>query len=124
MNNKLRSTIDITYDHEIKIKITKKNKKKRHYKYFILHFSKMGKYQVLLIYQLIFTYSALSLYIPVCDCHQAKTRGILDINKPYYCQKGKTDTPYHSRINTSYTLITKQRPIVTWKGWFCKQWIK
>jgi hypothetical protein len=100
-------------------------KKKPICKYFpFFSFQQMDKYLLLFLYQLIFTYSALPLYIPVCDCNQAKTRGILDINKPYYCQKGKTDTPHHLRIETNYTLVTKQKPIVTWKGWSCKQWVK
>jgi hypothetical protein len=51
------------------------------------------------------------LNVPVCDCNQAKTRGILDINKPYYCQRGTTDTPHKPRISSSYTLVTKQKPI-------------
>jgi hypothetical protein len=36
-------------------------------------------------------YSALPLNIPVYDCNQAKIRGILDINKPHYCEKGMND---------------------------------
>ena len=84
----------------------------------------MAKYSLLFVYQLLFTYSALPLNVPVCDCNQAKTRGILDINKPYYCQQGTNDTPHKPRISSSYTLVTKQKPIVTWKGWSCQQWVK
>jgi hypothetical protein len=84
----------------------------------------MAKFLPLITYLLLFTYPVLPLYIPVCDCNQAKTRGILDINKPYYCEKGKTDTAQKPRLTTDYTLITKQKPTVTWKGWSCQQWIK
>jgi hypothetical protein len=84
----------------------------------------MAKYLLLITYLLLFTYSALPLYIPVCDCNEAKTRGILDINKPYYCEKGKTDTARKPRLTTDYTLITKKKPTVTWKGWSCQQWVK
>ena len=84
----------------------------------------MAKYLLLFVYQLLFTYSTWPLNVPVCDCNKAKTRGILDINKPYYCQNGAIDTPHKPRITSSYTLVTKQKPIVTWKGWSCQQWIK
>jgi hypothetical protein len=59
----------------------------------------MAKYLLLFVYQLLFTFSALPLNVPVCDCNQAKTRGILDINKPYYCQKGAIDTPHKPQTN-------------------------
>ncbi|EFX73347.1 hypothetical protein DAPPUDRAFT_109816 [Daphnia pulex] len=62
--------------------------------------------------------------MPVCDCNKAKTRGILDVNRPYYCQPNKAATQHHRRFDTNYTLVTKQKPTTTWKGWFCKQWIK
>jgi hypothetical protein len=52
------------------------------------------------------------LFIPVCDCN------------PEYCQKGTTDIPHKPRISTNYTLITEQKPIVTWKGWSSPQWVK
>ena len=84
----------------------------------------MAKYLLLFVYQLLFTYSTWPLNVPVCDCNKAKTRGILDINKPYYCQNGAIDTPHKPRIASTYTLVTKQKPIVTWKGWSCQQWIK
>jgi len=62
--------------------------------------------------------------MPVCDCNKAKTRGILDVNRPYYCQPNKAVTPHHRRFATNYTLITKQKPTTTWKGWSCKQWVR
>ncbi|EFX65110.1 hypothetical protein DAPPUDRAFT_265208 [Daphnia pulex] len=62
--------------------------------------------------------------MPVCDCNKAKTRGILDINKPYYCQPDKSSVSHKNRFNKNYTLITKQKPTLTWKGWSCKQWTK
>ena len=83
----------------------------------------MAKYLLLFVYQLLFTYSTWPLNVPVCDCNKAKTRGILDINKPYYCQNGAI-TPHKPRITSTYTLVTKQKPIVTWKGWSCQQWVK
>ena len=84
----------------------------------------MAEFLPLITYLLLFMYPVLPLYIPVCDCNQAKTRGILDINKPYYCEKEKTDTAHKPRVTTNYTLITKQRPTVTWKGWSCQQWVE
>ena len=84
----------------------------------------MATYLLLVTYLLLFTYSEISLYIPVCDCNQPKIRGILDINKPYYCEKGKTNTTHKPRMITTYTLVTKQRPTITWKGWSCQQWVK
>ena len=97
MNDQLNSTIAITSGHDIK-------KKKNLFVNisFSFPFQQMDKYLLLFLYQLIFTYSALPLYIAVCDCNQAKTRGILDINKPYYCQKGKTDTPPRTKILASF----------------------
>ena len=53
-----------------------------------------------------------------------RKREILDVIKSYYCQLGKTETLHKPRVQTNYTLITKQRPTVTWKGWSCTQWIK
>jgi hypothetical protein len=49
----------------------------------------MAKHLLLFICPFLLIYSAQPLYIPVCDCNQAKTWGIIDINKPHYCQKGK-----------------------------------
>lgn len=59
---------------------------------------------------------------PVCDCTNVKTRGILDINSPYYCDNPTTH--HQQRFFTNYTLMTKQKSIRTWKGWTCKQWVK
>ena len=64
-----------------------------------------------------------ALEITVCDCKAAKSRGILDIEKPHYCQPGKTNLKY-TQIQTEYTLITLQKPTVTWKGYSCQQWTK
>ena len=72
----------------------------------------------------IIIHTVTNLYIPVCDCNKAKTRGILDVNKPYYCQTDHADAPHKNRLTTNYTLITKQKPTTTWKGWSCKQWVK
>ena len=84
----------------------------------------MVTYLLFITYLQLFTYSALPLYIPVCDCNQAKTRGILDINKPYYSGKGLTDIFHKPRVTTNYTHITQQRPTVTWNGWSCQQRVK
>jgi hypothetical protein len=62
--------------------------------------------------------------MPVCDCNKAKTRGILYVNRPYYCQPNKAATLHHRRFDTNYTVVTKQKPTRTWKGWSCKQWVK
>jgi hypothetical protein len=62
----------------------------------------MATYLLLVTYLLLFTYSTISLHIPVCDCNQPKTRGILDINKPYYCEKGKTNTTHQPRMITTH----------------------
>ena len=64
-----------------------------------------------------------TLEITVCDCKAAKSRGILDIDKPYYCQPGLTNLNY-TIISTTYQLITLQKPTITWKGYSCQQWIK
>ncbi|XP_045035875.1 LOW QUALITY PROTEIN: uncharacterized protein LOC123476928 [Daphnia magna] len=63
-----------------------------------------------------------TIFSSVCDCNYVKTRGILDINSPYYCQNPSTN--HQPRYLTNYTLMTKQNPVKTWKGWTCKQWIK
>ncbi len=84
----------------------------------------MTNYIPVLICISIIIHTVTNLYMPVCDCNKAKTRGILDINKPYYCQPDKASIPHKNRFTTNYTLITKQRPTTTWKGWSCKQWIK
>ncbi|KAI9554962.1 hypothetical protein GHT06_020246 [Daphnia sinensis] len=66
-----------------------------------------------------------TIYVTVCDCKNTKTRGILDINSPYYCEKENPDSRQHQpRFQTSYTLMTKQKPVKTWKGWTCKQWVR
>ncbi|KAI9558386.1 hypothetical protein GHT06_015162 [Daphnia sinensis] len=59
-----------------------------------------------------------TIYVTVCDCKNTKTRGILDINSPYYCEKESPDSRQHQpRFQTSYTLMTKQKLVKTWKGW-------
>lgn len=68
--------------------------------------------------------TANTIYSSVCDCKNAKTRGILDINSPYYCDKDNLEINHQRRFPTNYTLMTKQKPIKTWKGWTCKQWVK
>jgi len=77
-----------------------------------------------IIYIIITVQTVSNLYMPVCDCNKAKTRGILDVNRPYYCQPNKAVIPHHRRFDTNYTLVTKQKPTTTWKGWSCKQWVK
>ncbi|KAK4031113.1 hypothetical protein OUZ56_024639 [Daphnia magna] len=52
-----------------------------------------------------------------------KIRGILDFELPYYCDNEKPETQ-HLRIPSTYTLVTKQKPAATWKGWTCRQWTK
>ncbi|KAK4006533.1 hypothetical protein OUZ56_011687 [Daphnia magna] len=53
-----------------------------------------------------------------------KIRGILDFELPYYCDNEKPETQHLPRIPTTYTLVTKQKPAATWKGWICRQWTK
>ncbi|KAK4037604.1 hypothetical protein OUZ56_029635 [Daphnia magna] len=53
-----------------------------------------------------------------------KIRGILDFELPYYCDNEKPETQHLPRIPTTYTLVTKQKPAATWKGWTCRQWTK
>ncbi|KAI9550707.1 hypothetical protein GHT06_006210 [Daphnia sinensis] len=64
------------------------------------------------------------IYATVCDCNNVKIRGILDLESPYYCNNDAMEKQYSTRIPTSYTLITNQKPAATWKGWTCRQWTK
>ncbi|KAK4045744.1 hypothetical protein OUZ56_033645 [Daphnia magna] len=64
------------------------------------------------------------IYASVCDCNNIKIRGILDFELPYYCDNEKPETQHLPRIPTTYTLVTKQKPAATWKGWTCRQWTK
>ncbi|KAK4015065.1 hypothetical protein OUZ56_030055 [Daphnia magna] len=64
------------------------------------------------------------IYASICDCNNMKIRGILDFELPYYCDNEKPETQHLPRIPTSYTLVTKQKPAATWKGWTCRQWTK
>ncbi|KAK4015088.1 hypothetical protein OUZ56_030078 [Daphnia magna] len=64
------------------------------------------------------------IYASVCDCNNTKIRGILDFKLPYYCDNEKPETQHLPRIPTTYTLVTKQKPVATWKGWTCRQWTK
>jgi hypothetical protein len=69
----------------------------------------MANHIPVLICIAIIIHTVTNLYMPVGDCNNAKTRGILDINKPYYCQPNKTNVSNKNRFNTSYTLITKMK---------------
>ncbi|KAK4007169.1 hypothetical protein OUZ56_012331 [Daphnia magna] len=62
------------------------------------------------------------IYSSVYDCNNMKIRGILDFELPYYCDNEKPETQHLPRIPTTYTLVTKQKPAATWKGWTCRQW--
>ncbi|KAI9565109.1 hypothetical protein GHT06_008877 [Daphnia sinensis] len=64
------------------------------------------------------------IYATVCDCNNVKIRGILDLESPYYCNNDAMEKQHSTRIPTSYTLITNQKPAATWKGWTCRQWTK
>ncbi|KAK4007029.1 hypothetical protein OUZ56_012184 [Daphnia magna] len=64
------------------------------------------------------------IYASVCDCNNMTIRGILDFELPYYCDNEKPETQHLPRIPTTYTLVTKQKPAATWKGWTCRQWTK
>ncbi|KAI9553657.1 hypothetical protein GHT06_021584 [Daphnia sinensis] len=64
------------------------------------------------------------IYATVCDCNNVKIRGILDLESPYYCNNDAMENQHSTRIPTSYTLITNQKPAATWKGWTCRQWTK
>ncbi|KAI9557148.1 hypothetical protein GHT06_016955 [Daphnia sinensis] len=65
------------------------------------------------------------IYATVCDCNNVKIRGILDLESPYYCNNDAMEKQHStSRIPTSYTLITNQKPAATWRGWTCRQWTK
>ena len=84
----------------------------------------MANHIPVLICIIITIHTATNLYMPVCDCNKAKTRGILDVNNPYYCTPTKAEISHKNRFVSNYTLITKQKPTTTWKGWSCKQWVK
>ncbi|KAK4028023.1 hypothetical protein OUZ56_017186 [Daphnia magna] len=64
------------------------------------------------------------IYASVCDCNNMKIRGILDFELPFYCDNEEPETQHLPRIPTTYTLVTKQKPATTWKGWTCRQWTK
>ncbi|KZS03121.1 Uncharacterized protein APZ42_034238 [Daphnia magna] len=53
--------------------------------------------------------TAHTIFSYVCDCNYVKTRGILDINSPYYCKN--PSTTHQPRFLTNYTLMTKQNPV-------------
>ena len=63
-----------------------------------------------------------AIYKSVCDCSKPITKGLLDLNDPYYC---KTNPPTHSveRVK-EYELITKIRPVQKYKAYTCSQWVK
>ena len=53
-----------------------------------------------------------------------KTKGILDLTSPYYCQTGKINTLHKPRFYTAYELVTLQKPTFVFSGWACKKWLK
>ena len=69
------------------------------------------------------TYSSTTNLITVCDCTKPKTKGLIDLKIPPYCDHAHSYT--HTKPeNTKYTIVSKNRPPYYFRGYLCEKWIK
>ena len=64
------------------------------------------------------------LVLEVCDCNKPNTRGLIDLLDPHYCRQMPSGYPKLSKKVIQYRVVTKSKPLVTWEGHTCSQWMQ